>query len=125
MIPLDATRKVKLVRKLVSSGHGQAVSHLLHGVSKYSVPANAAEIEYPLEFENRDSKGFHLMTWVHAHLEFTAKFGCLATEGNEGKLFYFAHHAEYEEWLRYGAPGLRLEELEACAKDLCKPEDGT
>lgn len=122
MKSFGSPRNVDLVRQLVSSGHGQVVSHLLLGVSKYSVLANGAEVQYPAEFENRDGKGFHLMTWVHAHLEFTGRFGCLATMGTEGKRVYFAHHAEYEDWLNYGAPGLLPEELEACAKDLCQAQ---
>lgn len=113
------TRKVELVRKLVSLGHGEIVHHLLLGISQYSISSESVELTYPASFEARDSKGFHLMTWVHAHLDFTAKYGTTATEAREGKRLFFAHHAEYEEWLDHGAPGVLLEELEACARDLC------
>lgn len=115
--------KVELVRSLVSSGYGDAVRHMLLGVSKYSVPAVSAELAYPAAFENRDSKGFHLMTWVHAHLEFTAKYGATATEAQENEKHFFAYPEAYEEWLSYGAPGVLFEELQACAEDLRKSKD--
>ena len=115
----DAPRKIELLRKLVSLGHGEVILHLLLGVSKYSISSESVELTYPASFEDRDRKGFHLMTWVHAHLEFTARFGSTATEAREGKISFWAHPAEYEEWLEHGAPGVCLEELEACARDLC------
>ena len=85
---------------------------MLIGASRYCIPSNDQKANYPPEFSERQD-GFHLMTWVHAHLEFTAAFGSeCASVAKDGRV-HFAHPEEYEIWLREGAPGLFLEELES------------
>ena len=62
--------------------------------------------------------GFHLITWVCAHLEFTSEFGAEAIEATRDGRFHFAHPTEYQRWLDDGAPGSTLTQVEALAATL-------
>jgi hypothetical protein len=108
----EVDRKVALIRRLVEARRGEELRHMLLGASAYCSSSNDRRVRYPPRFAERED-GFHLMTWVQAHLEFTAAYGTERQQVEQGGRIHFAHREEYELWLSEGSPGLFLEELEA------------
>lgn len=108
------TRSARIIRRMVASGHAAELRALLLGESIYNKPSSPGV--------PREQSARRLRTDALLHLEFVARSG--RTEGRlqqDGKS-YAAYPAEFEEWIRSGAPGLTEEELFAFAED--HPETG-
>lgn len=111
-MPSSIDQKVLLIRKLVAAGQGNELRLMLLGASEVGGHYDEARIIYPDDYENGEG-GFHMITWVCAHLEFTSEFGTDALSATRGGRFHFAHPIEYERWLSDGAPGLSLTQVQA------------
>ena len=105
-------QKVALVRKLVAAGLEKELRLLLLGVSDLSGQDEEASSIYPVDYADGEG-GFHLITWVCAHLEFTSEFGEAAISATRDGHLHFAHPTEYQRWLSDGAPGLTLTQVQA------------
>lgn len=112
-MPAADDRKGDLIRRLVAAGRGNDLRLLLLGVSEH----NAGESSDPVHPGSyRDSgDGFHVITWVCAHLEFTSEFGVLAPDATRDGHLHFAHPVAYERWLSDGAPGLSVDQVKSAA----------
>ena len=112
-MPAADDHKVDLIRKLVAAGRGNDLRLILLGASQH----NAGESSDPVYPESyRDSgDGFHLITWVSAHLEFTSEFGAMALDATRNGHVHFAHPVAYERWLSDGAPGLSADQVQRAA----------
>lgn len=93
---------------------------ILLGASELNA-AEPSDLAYPEGY--RDSgDGFHLITWVCAHLEFTSEFGLQALDAKRDGRLHFAHPVAYERWLSDGAPGLSADQVLSVAHTARLPE---
>ena len=83
---------------------------LLLGASERS-GADHEAVTYPSDY-SKYKGGYHMITCVCAHLEFTAQFGTAALNATRDGRMYFAHRTEYERWIADGAPGLSLAQVQ-------------
>lgn len=99
--PADISRKVIALRELICQGLADEVRLILLGASSYNALDDEGSQRYPSAYEAHDEKGFHLMTFVIAHLE--------RAVGGRGP----SYPDEFERWLSDGAPGINLAQVDA------------
>ena len=105
-------KKVELIRKLVLAGRGEELWMMTVGESKYSRKDISREVVYPKEFDRPNPHG-HVASFAFEYLLFSAKYGVNVESVEDPKgIYQFSNKEEFEMWLKYGAPGLFLDELE-------------
>jgi hypothetical protein len=102
-------KSVQIIRRMVASGYAAELRALLLGESSYNKPDSPG---VPSEPSAR-----RLRTDALLHLNFVARSGLREGQIKQDGKYYAAYPAEFDEWIRSGAPGVTIEELSAFAAD--------
>ena len=103
--------KIDSIRFLMRKGYAKELLRLVEGESPYTTDASEG---VPLDPYLR---GLWIVV-VH-HLRFVVEFGHQEKVVQNGK-YLSSFPNEFEQWLQAGAPGIGVEDIEACLRSVCK-----